>query len=131
MANPHRGQVNVKFGTTTYVLRFDMNAIAELEDNLEVGFAKIFDKDRVGVKVIRECLFVGLKGQHKNITREWVGKQMSFDQFEYYTTQILKAFEIGTGQKFLEEESDGDESPLEMAMPDVPLPVPELPTTTE
>lgn len=130
MANPHRGQVTVRLGDVSWVLRFDMNSIAELEENLGVGFAGIFDKDRIGIRVIRECLYCGVKAQHKKVTREAVGKLMQFEDFEYYTTCIMRALELATGQKFLVEDEEVQPDPLPVEEPVAHPPIPDLPELT-
>jgi len=44
MANPHRGEVGFEAGGVSYVLRFSINAICELENLLNRGFLDITDE---------------------------------------------------------------------------------------
>ena len=98
MANVHRGEVRLEIGGRDRVLRFDMNALAELEDRLKMPLSLIFNENNVGVRTIRECLFVGLRHRDRKLTPKDVGDWMEFDRMTEYGEVIGQALALATGQ---------------------------------
>lgn len=54
-------------------LRFDLNALADLEGVLGLGIGQIFKEEMIGVRVIRALLWAGLKWEDRGLTLERVG----------------------------------------------------------
>jgi hypothetical protein len=63
MANPHRGEVELKAGDQTYTLVFTINAVCELEGALNKGINEIV-ADMARVSTIRAVLWAGLQELH-------------------------------------------------------------------
>lgn len=49
-------------------LRYDVNAIADLETELGSGLSEIFDEKNVGISTIRAVLWAGLKWEDRSMT---------------------------------------------------------------
>lgn len=68
MAHP-KGEKKFQIGEKTYTLRFDMNAIAELEEASGMTMPQIAatlqDETKIGVRLIRAILWAGLQRYHK------------------------------------------------------------------
>lgn len=58
--NPERGEAEIDIGGETRVLRLDFNAIAQLEEMHGRAVMEIFAAKALGVRVIRDAIYVGL-----------------------------------------------------------------------
>ncbi len=105
MANPHRGQVDIEIGGRTRTLRYDMNALAELESGLGKPIGAIFAEDNVGINVLRQALYVGLRHSDRRLTPGKVGGMMDPKRLEHYAEKLAEALNLAMG---VEEESDTD-----------------------
>lgn len=78
MANPHKGEVELKAGDATYVLRYSIDAICSLEERMDKGFtaiaAEMSDPDRMRVTTVREVLLAGLQENHPEVTLKQAGE---------------------------------------------------------
>lgn len=54
-------------------LRFDFNALADLEDLMGFGISELFSEKRIGVSVVRALIWAALKWDDKTITPQKVG----------------------------------------------------------
>ena len=104
MSNPHRGHVEIDIGGVTRILRYDMNAFAELEKELGKSFHEIFKKNgddgeeyKIGFHVVREVIWAGLRWQNKKLKPEDVGKMMDLGDFKYYGTKLQEALSLALG----------------------------------
>src|SRR5690606_14592411 len=59
MANKHRGYVPIEIGGETYQLRYDFNALAQLDQRLGQSFLKVTSEGNIDFHVIREALVDG------------------------------------------------------------------------
>jgi len=55
-------------------IRFDVNALADLEEKLGIGPAQIFSEERTGYATIRGLLWAGIKWEDKRITVDRAGE---------------------------------------------------------
>lgn len=78
MANPHKGEVELKAGDETYILRYSIDAICSLEDRLDKGFPVIAiemsSAATMRLTVVREVLLAGLQEHHPDITLKQAGE---------------------------------------------------------
>ena len=112
MANKHRGEVDIEIGGQVRVLRYDMNALAELETDLGASVGALFDDP--GIRVIRQAIYTGLKaGGMRKVTVNQVGQWMNFQHMEHYGEKLAEALglALGTG----DEEVD-DAGPLDLVL---------------
>lgn len=54
-------------------LRYDFNALADLEDRAGVGIGVLLSEQRVGLNTLRLLLWAGLKHEDRSLTPEKVG----------------------------------------------------------
>lgn len=54
-------------------LRFDPNAIADVEGALGMGISRIFREDMMGIRVLRALVWAGLKWEDRGLTLERTG----------------------------------------------------------
>jgi hypothetical protein len=76
VTNPHRGEV--AFGA--YTLRFSVNALCELEAEMEMGVSEISDmmaSKSVRLNHIRTLVWIGLKDRHPDLTEREAGEAMT------------------------------------------------------
>jgi hypothetical protein len=64
MANPNRGEVELKAGDKTYTLAFTINSVCELETMLDKSVGEVV-ADMGRVSVVRAVLWAGLRHHHK------------------------------------------------------------------
>ena len=72
-ANSSRGETTVTIGGRERVVRFRTNQIAQLEDLTGKGIMKLMSGDSVGIKLLRDALFVGLLHDDNKLTPTKVG----------------------------------------------------------
>jgi hypothetical protein len=76
MANPHRGQVDLKAGEATYRLSFSINALCEIEDatgkSVNELAAEMGGAPRLSL--IRVLLWGALRDHHEEVTLKQAGE---------------------------------------------------------
>jgi hypothetical protein len=72
-----QGFAKVTFDGEEKLLRFDFNAMADLEDHFDKGIAAIMDKNRIGFSTIRGLYWAGLKWKMPGLTLEKVGNMLT------------------------------------------------------
>jgi hypothetical protein len=103
MANKHRGEVPFQLGDLDLVLKFDTNAIAELETALDDHFTSIMSslqEGDVSIRFIRAAIFAGLqhdKRYSRGMTLSKVGKLITFENLAELTGVIAKAILLMQG----------------------------------
>src|SRR5699024_1874841 len=111
--------VPVQFGDKEKTLRFDINAMAELEESFGKGIVSILNEEQVGFRMIREFYHKGLKhGRDRGLTLDRAGKmlQEKMDDenlsFEDLMTPVFEAIDksglFGDDLK-LADDLEGDE----------------------
>ena len=74
MANKKRGEVAVEIGGESRILRLDFNALCLLEEISGKPATEVFSEKNVGLKTIRDALYVGFVSRDRKLTREAVGR---------------------------------------------------------
>lgn len=121
-ANYRKGEVEVEFGDDAKLIRYDLNAMCVLEQNLGAPFHTILKT--LGYNAVREALFVGLRHKgNKKLTRAQVGTMMASghdgQDFNYYAACVYEAVQGATGQDLSEtiaalrgeDDDEGDDEP--------------------
>lgn len=77
MANLHKGEVELKAGDSTYILRYSIDAICSLEDDLNMGFpviaADMSDPRKMRISSIRKVFLAGLREHQPDMTLKRAG----------------------------------------------------------
>lgn len=105
MANNMRGEASIDFGGKTRLLRFDNNAICELEEILDCPFHKAHEK---GMRFLRAALYVGLAWQDRKLTLPRIGMLIDSEKVEYYMERIGEALNGAFGKKEDAQEGEGE-----------------------
>lgn len=95
MANKQRGYVNIELDKPR-TLRYDLNALAELEDatGLDVGeIEKLAQSGKLGMKFIRAFLWAGLIHEDAELTIKGVGGMVDLDNMQEISEVLAQAFE--------------------------------------
>mgnify|MGYP003135669766 FL=1 len=71
--NSNRGEAEVYIGNKTRLVRFRTNQIAQLEELTGKGIMKLMDEETVGIRLLRDALFVGLLHENKKLTPNKIG----------------------------------------------------------
>ena len=117
MVNRKKGEVAVEIGGETRVLRLDFNALCLLEEISGKPATEVFSEKNVGLKTIRDALFVGLVARERKLTREavgrWVQEAIESDPaaLERLGTAIAEAVTAGLGVDPGKGESSGPFDP--------------------
>ena len=82
----------------THRLRYDFNALADIEEASGMGIAKIFSADMIGLNTIRLLVWAGLKHEDHGITTQRAGlviKDMMAEghTFDTIMTLVLAALD--------------------------------------
>jgi len=94
MANRHRGYVPIEIGGETYQLRYDFNALAQLDQRLGQSFFKVLSEGNIGFHVIREALIAGLSNPANGrgaATRAL--QHLEVARIDYYIDKIFEGLE--------------------------------------
>ena len=112
-------------------LRFDYNAIAELENTLGMTPNQIFQQ-RAGLFTIRGLLWAGLRHEQPNLTQEAVGNMIQsfisehggeLDQLSTKVGEAIKASGLFKEATEDGDEDDGDQGNEEQDAPPAPTSV--------
>lgn len=119
--NKMKGVVEIELGDANRLLKFDMNAIAELEAFFDRPSHKIFDQKRgVGIREIRGTLWVGLQRFHPGVKIEevgdWLDEVMEEKRFNEVSEAVGTALMNALGA-LSEDESKNAEPPVKGAKP--------------
>jgi len=114
--NEHRGEVDVRLGGASYVLRYDANALVLLEHESGITVTQLATAGEtalngvIGIKFIRAALYAGLKGSNQRLTIERVGEMIDLMQLGYYSQQVAKALALAMGGPGGNADAPGPES---------------------
>lgn len=91
--------VIVEFNGENKQLRFDFNAMAELEDHLGKGLSAIFREENIGLRTVRAFYWAGLRWKDKGLTVERVGNMLQTKindgvSYQDLMTPVLKALQL-------------------------------------
>lgn len=92
--------VSVELGGKERQLRFDFNAVADLEDHFGKGIASVMSEEQVGFRTIRALYWAGLKWRNHRLTVEKVGEWLQDEleagsSFESLLNPIIEAMKAG------------------------------------
>lgn len=109
----------IKLNGTTFYLRYDLNALSYIEENLGIGIQKL-DIENIGAKTLLVCIYAGLIWDRKNCPARWdLGSWIcNMKDFNYAAKQFGEAIKAS----FSEEEEKADDSPNEKEAPRVEVP---------
>jgi len=78
MANPNKGEVELKAGDKVYVLRYSIDAICAIEEKLGKNFLRVVAEMQnpatMTVTMMREVLHAGLAEHHPEVTLKEAGE---------------------------------------------------------
>lgn len=80
--------VEVELGGKARLLRYDYNAVCDIEEQLGMGVGAVFTQQQAGFRVVRVLYWAGLKWKEQGITLQRVG-QMLQDEMANNGTTIL------------------------------------------
>jgi hypothetical protein len=58
-------------------LRFDVNALSDLEEAMGTGIVTLLQEENLGFRAMRNFLWAGLKWEDRGLTKERVGNMMT------------------------------------------------------
>lgn len=97
MANKQRGYVEIELDKVRQI-RFDLNALVEVEEALGVTFDKLQEAAaKGGMKVMRKVLWIGLKQEDADLTEHQVGAMIDASNVGKVSEAISEAFGAATG----------------------------------
>ena len=96
MANPNRGEVELKAGDDTYTLVFTINALCDIEE-AHPGLNILGDISKLSN--IRYLLLAGLCARHPDIKKADAGNILQEAGFEATQSAVVVALERGIGPK--------------------------------
>lgn len=73
MQDSKRGYAQIEVRGVPKVIRFDLNAVADLEEYFQMGFGQILSEQKVGFSTLRALYWAGLKWTMKGLTISQAG----------------------------------------------------------
>lgn len=109
MANKHRGEVELKAPSGTYILRLSINAIAEIEGVLDLGIneiaGRLSDPATLRLGHLRAIVWGGLREKHPDLDLFGAGDLIAEVGMEAITNAVQEAFTLAFPN------ADGDSPP--------------------
>jgi hypothetical protein len=90
MANVQRGEAKITLDKER-VIKFDLNALADVEDALGYSLAEIGEK--VSIKTMRTLLTAGLRHEDEDLTERYVGSLITMDNMK----EVQEALGVAMG----------------------------------
>lgn len=91
MANTQRGESKLVLGGNEYTLRYDLNALVELEDKMGVPLSEMGEM-KITIRNVRSMLWAGILHENDEITEKEIGKFVDMENMEEVQEAISKAF---------------------------------------
>lgn len=103
--------VEIELGGKSRKLRYDFNAVADVEQKAGLGIGAMFDENRTGFHSIRLLIWGGLKWQDRGLTLERAGKLVNDylqngGTFEGLMDKVTQALERGGIVKLAEADNE-------------------------
>lgn len=92
MANKHKGIIPIELDKERN-LRYDMNALAEIEDGLGIELSELADV-KMTMKSVRLILWAGLIHEDEQLTQRDVGSMVDMANMSYVQEKIAEAFAV-------------------------------------
>ena len=90
MANPHRGEVELKAGDKSYVLVFSINALCEAEELVGVNILG----DLIKLSTLRNVLWAGLRTKQPDVTKGEAGDMIQVLGVDAIRDIVVKAMAL-------------------------------------
>lgn len=114
--NQHKGDVELKVGDVSYVIRYSIDAICSLEQEMDKGFpaiaADMGDPAKMRISAIRQVFHAGLREHHPDMTLQQAG-ELIVDAGG--AVVVLGAIGQAFNAAFPEKEAGGQKSPRQRA----------------
>lgn len=97
MANPHRGQVSLVAGDTTYTVSLSTNALCEIEEHFGKSVSEVaglLGADNVSMKTVRAIFWAALQDNHPDVDLKGAGLIITEAGMPAAMDAIGKAFKI-------------------------------------
>ncbi|CAI2936037.1 GTA-gp10 family protein [Aminobacter niigataensis] len=98
MANPHRGSVALQAGDRAYTLSYSVNAICELEAELDKPVteivASIQDPRQLRLSSVRVLVWAGLRDHHPDLTVQEAGTIITDAGIQTAVNKVGDAFKL-------------------------------------
>lgn len=98
MANPHRGSVALQAGDRAYTLSFSVNAICELETELDKPVSEIIagiqDPKQLRLSSVRALVWAALRDHHEEVTIKDAGLIATDAGIQAAVEKVGEAFKL-------------------------------------
>jgi len=106
--------VEIVINGNVKIMKFDYNAVADLEEYYGLGIAEIVSKKRIGFSTVRALYWAGLKWKDKGITIQRAGNYINElvkegQTFEELMEPVKEALERSGLFKFNKTDETGEE----------------------
>ncbi|MHA2248414.1 MAG: hypothetical protein ACXADY_25930 [Candidatus Hodarchaeales archaeon] len=114
MPNPNKAEVSVCLYDKQYILRYDMNALAEVEELYEQPLPQFLStlKDGISVTIIRQLLFFGLQVEHADEFPDVKSAGRGMKSISEYTGAVSRALTLAMTGKESNEKDENSVDPL-------------------
>ncbi|SMO48822.1 gene transfer agent family protein [Melghirimyces algeriensis] len=92
MANKQRGYVQIELDRPRR-LKYDMNALTELEDALDRPVTQLNDQS-IGIKELRALLWAGLIHEDRELTLEGAGELVEMENIQTVSEKVTEAMTL-------------------------------------
>lgn len=90
-ANKERGEAKVVLGGVEHTLRYDLNALVELEEKMGIPLSEM-GETKISIKNVRSMLWAGLIHENADLTEVEVGSLVDMDNMAEVQEAITGSF---------------------------------------
>jgi hypothetical protein len=98
MSNPHRGSIALQAGDRAYTLSFSVNAICELEAELDKPVTEIIagiqDPKQLRLSSVRALVWAALRDHHEDVTIKDAGRITTDAGIQAAVEKVGEAFRL-------------------------------------
>lgn len=97
MANPYKGKKEIMLGGKMHVLKYDLNALVEVQDKLDLnGLNEVLETlQNMDFKIMRIILWAGLLHEYLDDDGNWIGgKELTMMQVGKWIGEDLTVLDV-------------------------------------
>ncbi len=92
-------KTSLEIGGEELILSLNFNIMCDIEEHFGKSLAVVFaNEETVGLKTIRDLVYLTAKKVHKDMTPEKIGDLMEFEEIADYTEALVKLIEHFNGE---------------------------------
>lgn len=99
---------SIMVGGEEFILSLDMNILCDIEEHFGRSVESVFtDKERLGIKVVRDLIYLTARRLHRDITPEHIGSLMETNEMPDYFDTLSDLITTFGGEPKNDQQAEG------------------------